>query len=437
MDKINLDLLIPLLIVCGLLRLKNLYNIPQKLLRGLRFFVPNSLISQKHLRPSPSDKSKQENDTIIDQKLDEFGLSMIELDGSTRKGSVLSEMVLYNVYDRIVYLSVSSFIIHCFSTIFHCYSPNSSYSIWGALFVAISVAVPFRVLIRILFMTGFKAFESRMALVASLVSFVVTVALLLSSMDFTGLSLDSVFQSTAIHCNALLLHLSTAAPQPPVLTMVAILKLILSLLSAITAAGMVIPALRFSQSFCNLQFGAKYERASVRTRLWLVFDHFLPLLVALDMIPYGLICSPFSTYIRGAPSERADGFWLGVQLLMIMNMVSVRLSCIRIYLQNFLDATVKAISIEILVSNQANAKEIQVCSLAQKLHLHLSSAFSSRNILYSARIPCSQFSIDLFLGQSSRKVQLYCSSSCSVHFYPFMCLRDGYARSKILNCWNR
>jgi hypothetical protein len=140
--------------------------------------------------------------------------------------------------------------------------------------------------------------------------------------------------------------------------------LILSLLSAITAAGMVIPALRFSQSFCNLQFGAKYERASVLTRLLLAFDHFLPLLVALDMIPYGLICSSFPTYSKGFPSEGGDGFWLGVQLFVIVIMVTVRLSCIRIYLQNFLDATVKTISIEILVNNQADAKGIQVSSLA-------------------------------------------------------------------------
>jgi hypothetical protein len=364
MDKINIDLLVPLLIVCGLLRLKNLYNIPQKLLRGLRFFVSNSLISQKHLRPSSSDKAKQQNVAIIDQKLDDFGLSMIELDGSTSKGNLLSEMLLYNVYDRIVYLSVSSFFIHSFSTVFHCFSPNSLYSIWGALFVAFSVVVPFRALIRILFMTGFKAFESRTALVVGLVSFTVTALFLFSSIDFTGLSLDDVLRSTAIHCNALLLHISTTAPQPSELIMVAILKLILSILSAITAAGMVIPALRFSQSFYNLQFGAKYERASVRTRLLLAFDHFLPLLVALDMIPYGLICSSFPTYIKGFPFERGDGFWLGVQLLVIVIMVIVRLSCIKIYLQNFLDATVKTISIEILVNNQADAKGIQVSSLA-------------------------------------------------------------------------
>lgn len=358
-SKINIDLLVPLVIVCGLLRLKKVYDFPQMLLRGLRFFVSNSLISQKHLRPVPPGKAKQQDVSIIDRKLDDFGISMMELDGSTRKGSLLSDMLLYNVYDRIVYLSLSAFAIHSFSAVFHCYSPNSIYSMWGTVFVAVSTVVPFRALIRILFMTGFKAFESRLALVAGLVSFIMTAAILFSSIDSTGLSLDSVLQSTAIHCNALLLHLSSTIPQLSVVVVVTILKFLLSFLSGITAAGMVIPGMRFAQSFCNLQFGAKYEVASVSVRLLLAFDHFLPLLVALGMIRF----SPLNIYPTGTSSQRADGFWLCIQIFIILMMVAVRLSCMKTYLQNFLDTTVKSISIEILVNNHTDAKGIQVSDL--------------------------------------------------------------------------
>jgi hypothetical protein len=358
LEKLNIDLLVPLLIVFGLLRFKKNFCYPQKLLSGLKFFVSNTVLSQKNLRIQPSDDNKQQETSIIDKKLKEFNVSMIELDGSFRKGSLLSSVLLYDVYDHLIFLSLSSFAVHTFSTLFHCAKPSSAYSIWGSLLVALSTVYPFRSLIRVLIMTGFKAFESRLALLVGAVSLVGMAILLFTPVDFTGLSLNDTLWSTAIHCNALLLQLSTTAVQPQIPVMVAIIKLLLSLLTAVAAASMVIPAIRFSQSFVTLQIGAAHERASKHMRYILAIDLLFPILVAATMIPY----SPYSV-VRVAEWERDDGNWLALQLLAVLTMVSIRLFCMRRHLQSFMDASVKSISVEIALNDNADAKGIQVSTL--------------------------------------------------------------------------
>ena len=351
--KVNIDLLVPLLIVFAFLRLKKHYCFPLKLLRGLRFFVSNVLLSQKHLRV-PQSASSIMDQSIIHTKLQDFNLSMMELDGSIRKGTILSDVPLYDTYEMLIYLSLSSVSIHFFSICFHCYSPISIYSIWGSLFVSLSVILPFRWLIRILLMTGFAAYESRIALVVWMIALTGSASLLFGSSDLLGLSLENTLSVTALHCNALLLQLSSTAIQPSEPVVVASIKLLFSLLTATTATGMVIPAMRFSQSFNTLIFGARYEKASVPMQALIIIDHFLPLFVAASMIPSRLIL------LSGKLSPRADALCLSVQLFATILMVAVRMSCMKRHIQCFLDAVVRTISVEIATNTSTDVKGIQV-----------------------------------------------------------------------------
>ena len=357
MEKVNVDLLGPLLIVFVLLRLKKHYCIPLKFLSGIRFFVANSTLSQKHLR-IPATASSLKNQSIIDKKLQDFNLSMIELDGSTRKGSIFQGILFYDIYENLVYLSFSSVAVHFFSTLFHCYSPQSMHSIWGTIFISLSVALPFRNLLRMLFAGGMGVFERRVALLVALMTFLVSVAMLLSPVELLGLSLDDVLTSTAKHCTALLLHLSSTAWQPSIVAMVFMLKISLSLLSSLAALGMVMPAMHFSQSFSIILFGEHYERGSAFVRALLVVDHFLPLFVAAIMIPRGLGLGVLSQ------SAKADGYWLAAQLAATFFMVAIRLICMRRLLQSYLDTVVKSISVHIARSDSTKAvcAEIQVSS---------------------------------------------------------------------------
>lgn len=354
-DKVNMDLLGPLLIVFGFLRLKKYYSFPLKLLKGIRFFISNTTLSQKHLR-APASTSNQDQ-SIIDKKLEEFNLSMMEMDGTIRKGSILHGLLLFDVYETVVYLSVCSLAMHTFSIFFHCYSPASTYSIWGSIFVALSVILPFRCLIRIFLMTGFEAFESRVALMGSAISFVGSAAVLFSSHDILGLSLNDLLASTAVHCNALLLQLSSTAIQPSLSVMVASIKVTFSLLIALTVLGMTIPALRFSQSFNTLLLGARHEKGTASVQVLLLIDHFLPILVAAIMIPQGFGLGPLS--------PRADGYLLSAQLAVTALMTALRLYCLKRHVQSFLDATVKLISVEIAVGHRTEVMKagIQVSTV--------------------------------------------------------------------------
>lgn len=367
MEKVNVDLLGPLLIVFMLLRLKKHYSIPLKFLSGIRFFVCNSILSQKHLR-IPATASSMKNQSIIDKKLQELNLSMIELDGSTRKGSIFTGLLFFDIYENLVYLSVSSVVVHFFSTLFHCYSPQSVHSIWGTIFISLSVALPFRNLLMMLFTGGMGFIERRVALLVALTTFLVSVIMLLSPVELLGLSLDDVLTSTAKHCTVLLLHLSSTAWQPSVGAMVFTLKISMSLLSSLAALGMVMPALHFSQSFNIILFGEHYERGSASVRALLVVDHFLPLFVAVTMIPRGLGL--------GALSQSADGYWLAAQLAAVFLIVAVRLLCMRKLLQSYLDTVVKSISVHIARSDSTKAvrADIQVSSDIAQLSIFQHSA---------------------------------------------------------------
>ena len=353
LKKINVDLLVPLLTVFMLVRLKKYYCFPQKLFCGLRFFVSNICLSQKHLR-APQAATKISEQSFIDGKLHEYNLSMIELDGSARKGSILSGTLLYDSYETLVYLSLSSVLVHFFSIIYHCYSPTSIYSIWGSIFVFFSVILPFRLLIRILLMTGFAAFESIVAVTVSIISFVGSATLLLGPFDLLSDPLENVLSTVAVHCNALMLQFSSTAVQPSEPVMVAAIKIFLSFLTAMTALGMVLPALRFAQSFNTLLFGARYEKAPVPIQVLITIDHFLPLFVAASMAPHGLI--PLS----GEQSINVDAHRLCLQLFATMLMVAVRLSCMKRHIQCFLDVAVQTISTEMATSSSANVQDIQV-----------------------------------------------------------------------------
>lgn len=328
MEKVNIDLLGPLLIVFTFLRLKKYHSFPLQLLSGTKAYVSNTLFNQNHLCMSA--RTNNQKDIPLPSKImKEHNLSRMELDSSVVNTRIFSGVLLYNMYENLVYLGLSSFTVHIFSTVFHCFSPNSVYSIWGNILVALSVIIPFRALIKIVMMTGFSAFESRLAILVSAVCFFASAStlLLLAPLDILGLPLDDVLDSTAKHCNALLMQLSSTAWQPPVSVMIILLKLVIALLVAMTSLGMVIPAMRFSQTFNIMIFGADHELA--KEKRIILLDYISPLFVALIMTAKA---SPFGIN----SSTGTDGYLLALQLSQVLIMVGIRVKCMKIYIQHYL-----------------------------------------------------------------------------------------------------
>ena len=322
MEKVNIDLLGPLLIVFTFFRLQKYHCFPLQLLTGTKAYVSNALFNKNHLRMQTR-TDNQKDAHLPDKIMKEYDLSRMELDGSVRKSRIFEGVLLYNVYQNIVLLGLSAFAVHTFSTIFHCISPESIYSIWGNILVAFSVVIPFRALIRIVAMAGFGAFETRLALVVAAICFVASASalLLLTPLDILGLPLDDVLNATAKHCNALLNQLSSTAWQPSAPVMVIFVKLTISILVAMTALGMVIPAMRFSQTFNIMIFGADHELA-IEKRL-IILDYVSPLFVALIMT-------------ANVSRFGSDGYLLALQIVQVLVMIVMRLKCMKIYIQHYL-----------------------------------------------------------------------------------------------------
>jgi hypothetical protein len=378
--KYNPDLLFSLLIVFCVLRIKHWLNLSQKLIAGLKFFVPNVNKGQ-YLAGPPRDPTRAWSP--IDGKLKALQLSMIELDGSTIRGLVLKQLPFYQMYDTLLTLGLSVFLIHWWSAFFHCFIPEAPYSFWAKLLTVALALAAVHSEWRIIRETGFEAMECRAALFAGLTTFLMTLILLLEdSIDIMGLNLEVELERTAHHANAMLKQLSEHNSTQSIYEMIFYLKIFLSFIVAIIVVTMTIPAIRFSQTFLTLVFGSKGEVAPPKMRALLFVDYLLPIAVFFLYTPFGiptLLVRAVTSALYGTSSSSAawsageyDGQLLSIQLVAVILLVVVRLAGLRQHLQCFMDAVVKPISVEIALPS-ADRTVIQVpdiYSSISKPHSH-------------------------------------------------------------------
>jgi hypothetical protein len=219
--------------------------------------------------------------------------------------------------------------------------------------------------------------ECRAAFFSGMLTFTVTLVLMLTdTLDLMGLSLESEIVRTANHANALVIQWNNQAQPYPVEQVVYFIKIGFSALVAMIAGGMTIPAVRFSQTFATLIFGAKFERAPLKMRALLWIDYIAPLVAFAVLTPFGIPGVITKTLISFLPANVAsspvlvkaadflstpefDSYLLGAQIFVIVALVLLRLSLLRQHLQCFMDAAVKTISIELAVPN-ADREGIQV-----------------------------------------------------------------------------
>lgn len=309
-----------------------------------------------------TDASGADNTSIIDKRLKDLELCMVEVDGTMARGQVITTLFLYDWLETLINIAVAAVLSHAWTIMFHCVAPNASYHIWSGVLSTLVLALSVHSLLKILYMTGRGAMEVKVAGLVSIMTFTAVMMLLASSIDISGLSLTEVLNKTATHINALAFHISPQFPKMAPELMVGLLKIFISALCALTAAGMVIPAMRFSQTFFVMTMGADNERGTKAIRLLLLVDYVLPLLVALSMIPNGglsVIAPLFREPGTMKFTAAADGYWLGAQLCLVGLLVVVRLSCLRLHLQCFLDAVVRSISVEIALAAGADSVGIQ------------------------------------------------------------------------------
>ena len=371
--KPNAETLVPVLVIFLLMRTKHIICWPLFFLRKLRFFVTNatrttlkSPITTKNV--STIDASGVDNSSIIEKQLKKLELSMVELDGTLVRGTIISKLFLYDWYDSVIHLGIAALLTHIWTMLSHCAVPLAPYHLWGSVLATMLVVLSIYSLLKVLYMTGRSAMEVKVAGMIGLMTFTLSLVLLLAPvhLDLTGLSLENVFQSTAKHFNVLALHLSWSVPLLHEKLVTGLLKVSMSLVAALMASGMVIPALRYSQTFVVLMFGSAHEKATPSIRWLLLVDYFLPLVLAISifLLPAILKLFPSSVSINNIQIKTTsitapNGALLFFQLTLVLLLMLVRLICLRPHMQSFLDAVVRSISMEIAVGNEADKVGIQ------------------------------------------------------------------------------
>ena len=290
------------------------------------------------------------------------------MDGSLLRGTIISKLFLYDWYDSIIHVGIAALLTHIWTMLSHCAMPLAPYHVWGSVLATLLVVLSIYSLLKVLYMTGRSAMEVKVAGIIGLMTFTLSLALLLAPMDFdlTGLSLEKVFQNTAVHFNVLALHLSSSVELWNVKLVTGLFKVSMSMWAALMASGMVIPALRHSQTFVVLMFGSAHEKGTSSIRWLLLADYFLPLVLAFSIFLLPTISKLLTTSLSSSNSNinaisitPPNGTLLFFQLTLVLLLMVVRLICLRPHMQSFLDAVVRSISMEIAVGNEADKVGIQ------------------------------------------------------------------------------
>eukprot|EP01038_Epipyxis_sp_PR26KG_P004333 gene4333-6134_t len=376
----NLDLLIPVAIAFILMRLRNIFNIPQKLLSGLRLFVRVSAAF-----PAASTKPKVAKDkhlsadldgVFIEESISKLQLTMIELDTSTvQKVKLLTFQLFYEIYEVLCNFAILCITSHIWSGFFHCWNPNAEYSFWSTLISFGAAVLSSQSLLQMLYLTGIRAKETQLAIVFGCITFL-GVLLLVIFLPFT---INSSFNEStlhlAVHINAMLSQIEEGSTQYPIDTLQIFVQTTFAGIIGLMVSGIVLPAIRFSQLFLSMNFGSKYELVESKWKVMLWLDYILPLVV-------GSLFSPLSVIIMKTISQSisqednnsvcdnslefscSDGLsntygtiLFNFQIVSVLLMILVRISTFRLYMQRFLDDSARTVAVHLSNSSHKDTSE--------------------------------------------------------------------------------
>ena len=343
------------------MRIKAVYNVALRLISGLRFFTQRrfAIISKAPKEnPTPSD--------IIEKSIAQLNLTMIELDDSMPTKYVLQTQLFYDMFEVLVNLGLGCFLAYLWSISYHCAVPTAMSSCWVVLLTLALVGFCFQCLLQILMMTGWRAKETKFAIIIGFIVFLVSLVQFFT--EFAYLDHNTV-TAIAVHTNALLVQISPDLTAINLVVMLPLVQVGLSIAFALMACGLVIPALRYSQALDTLNFGARSTLVSFSEKGLLWFDFLLPLIVGILFSPAPQLIYAF-TYpdssttntqctgtTEGTCSADAtnvgffDNTLMTAQLLMGGLMLVVRMLCMKKHLQCFLDTVVRVVSAHLMAAN--------------------------------------------------------------------------------------
>lgn len=224
---------------------------------------------------------------IIDKAIAKLQLTMIEIEDSSQCLYLLKFQLFYDIYDILIYLSLSSFLGYLWSMGYYCYDPEVQISCWVVILILFLIVFSLQALVNIVYLTGFDRKESKIALLTSTVVFIIS--FLLFWIDCSYVDKQTV-QAIAIHTNALLMQIDRNIHGIPFQILQPIVYIALSILLALIALGLVIPAIRFSSLFLTITSGPGASLLSWKMKTLLLVDIAMPLLVV-------IVCSSLPSFI--------------------------------------------------------------------------------------------------------------------------------------------
>jgi hypothetical protein len=349
------------------MRIKAVFNVALRLISGLRFFTQRrfAAISKAPENPTPGD--------IIEKSIAQLNLTMIELDDSMATKYVLKTQLFYDLFEAMVNLGLGCFLAYLWSVGFHCAVPDAAASCWVVLLILALAVFSFHCLLQILIMTGWRAKETKVAIIIGFVVFLVSMVQFLGEVSVIDLK---TVTAVAVHVNALLVQLSPEISAIHLAVLVPLIQVGMSAGCALMCAGLVIPALRYSQALDTLAFGTRAALLSSADMGLLWLDFVLPLLVgvAFSPIPQLIAAVAFPASAASKCAVTADGaagtcdsdastfgvtsnLLMTVQLLLVGAMMLTRLLTMKKHLQCFLDTVVRVVSAHLMATQSGQTPD--------------------------------------------------------------------------------
>ena len=402
------------------------------------------MFTKKMFAPPPSkDSSTSETKPqrelspgeIIDKAIARLHLTMIEIQDTPSILHLMKSQLFYDTYDSMIYLCLSSLLAYGWSLAYSCYSPQSSSTssyCWIVIIILVLMLYSVQILLQIMYMTGFTAKETRLALAMGAAAGALSVALFVMHASYVS---DSTAEATAIHLNALVMQLNGSVVLLSTGQLKPIIYIALSALLSLLSMGLVIPAVRFASTFNKIISGSGTTPHLTFYRKAMMFsDIVLPFLVAIlySSVPdllfgihggsnTGHTCSSSnsssSSYVGSIDavmscSSSSDdatcdaGMGVGVagynkypsdhhlyesgllvaQLVVVLLMVFTRWSNLQAHLQTHLDSLVHLVAAQIIAPNGVSEESIATLQLKVKVCLSSSNPNPNPFIIYNSSL---------------------------------------------------
>lgn len=361
----NYDLVIPVFIVFVVLRTKSHYNVAQRLLHGVRYYV--------HV-PSEDTNDK---DTTFEGNIKRLQLAQTQFDSSSKESSrFLTMQLCYPPYETSVYLTVCTTLAYIVSTTYHLIHENEEYSCWIVLMIWAMLFYHLHSSIQILYLTGMAVLETNIAMMVGFLSFALVFGTLLLS---PLAAISEIMQGLTIHTIALFMQISPAMAELSTFqsSMTTALNICISGVVGLVAMGTVIPIMRFSHTFVLMMFGRDqphHPPATLAIKILLMADYLLSLVVAL-LFGAPLLYDHYPSQCRsmyGRSNTCADptvSTLHTMQFWSLLILLFARLGAMKAHLQSLVDTPVFAVAAQVCLRCPGHGRGwgLSIFTLSSKL----------------------------------------------------------------------